>query len=375
MVPAHVTVSGGACVTCPWGGDVARILYVNIHDRDYPRNHRIRQFLTARGHEVVPDDRDGVYGLIRGSTRILAAGLRQRGPFDVIILSELGLKYVAAARIVALRHRALLVSDAFIGLYESNVEDRKRTTERYIRARMYRIADHIAARGSSACLTDTIVRKRRILADGARRVVVLPVGAPDWAHYAPRKGDQSRVHVLYYGNYIPLHGLTYVIDAIAAIVDRERFRFTFVGEGPGRPPIEDAAWSAGVHEVIQWLDYMPPEDLANLLAESDIVLGVFGTSPKAATVLANKVWQGLSVGRYVVTRETEAAEEVRPLVEDQLRTVDPSDPKALTECLSELSDLMVTAPHRPTFPESERRLEDYVGSMYDDLDVAIKELT
>ncbi|MET8272471.1 hypothetical protein [Streptomyces sp. NPDC005096] len=36
---------------------------------------------------------------------------------------------------------------------------------------------------------------------------------------------------------------------------------------------------------------------------SDVVLGVTGPSLKAASVIANKVWQGLAFGRVVITSE------------------------------------------------------------------------
>jgi len=355
---------------------MARILYANVHDRHYPRNHRVRTFLSDQGHEVVTDDRDGAYGLVRGSARIIYSGVRRRGPFDVVILSELGLKFAPAAWIVAKRHRARLVSDAFIGLYESNVEDRSRTSPGSVRARLYRAFDRWAARTSAVCLTDTVVRRDRIIRDGARRVVVLPVGAPSWAHFMPRHATSDCVHVLYYGNYIPLHGLPYVVKAIAALQEPQRFRFTFVGEGPARPDIERAARRAGVFDLISWQDYVPPHELARLIADSDVVLGVFGTSPKAATVLANKVWQGLSAGRYVVTRESEALDEILPLIEHtQLRVVDPYATESLTKVLDELASSVTSNPQSSVFPDSEKALEGYVESMYDDLNVALTEIT
>ncbi|WP_327432510.1 hypothetical protein [Streptomyces sp. NBC_01236] len=51
---------------------------------------------------------------------------------------------------------------------------------------------------------------------------------------------------------------------------------------------------------------------------SDVVPGVTGPSPKAASVIANKVWQGLAFGRFVITREGPALAEIAQIVEQAL---------------------------------------------------------
>jgi glycosyltransferase involved in cell wall biosynthesis len=71
------------------------------------------------------------------------------------------------------------------------------------------------------------------------------------------------------------------------------------------------------------------------MAEADVCLGVFGTTPKAARVIPNKVFDGLSVERAVITADTPAIREA--LVPGRhLWTCPAGDPVALAETISRL---------------------------------------
>lgn len=345
-------------------GPLTRILYLNVHDLSYPRNARIRAFFESRGigYTVVP--RRETRSFIATSWRLLRAGVSARGPFDVVILAELGVQFAPVGRIVAWRHRARLVVDAFVGMYESNVLDWHRVSGTSVKGRIYRMFDIVASRFSYGVLVDTDVRVERVVQDGAHRVVSLPVGAPEWATSEHPVPTSERTRVLYYGNYIPLHGLDYVIRAIAGIDNLDNFEFTFIGDGEGRPPIEELASQLGVAAHINFLPPVPESTLGDHIWASHLVLGVFGTSTKAATVLANKVWQGLACGRAVVTRSSPALAELNDITHpDQLLVVDSTDPSNLTSTLNDVDRLRLKGLSL-SFPDSSERLEKYVDDRY-----------
>ena len=85
-----------------------------------------------------------------------------------------------------------------------------------------------------------------------------------------------------------------------------------------------------------------------------MVLGVFGASDKARGVLANKLWQGLACGRTVITQESPALAELRPIVGDQLVASRPGDPSSLAGAL--------LAVHAHPFADRTRALEEYAQS-------------
>ena len=201
--------------------------------------------------------------------------------------------------------------------------------------------------------------------------MTLPVGAPAWAVSAGLSNVSAQTEVLYYGNYIPLHGLEYVLESIRRLRNPDDFNFVFVGEGEGRPPIESLARELGIFERIDFRDSVPEHELHPLISRAHVVLGVFGESEKAATVIANKVWQGLASGRVVTTRRTTALLELEEHVGvGQLRIVETSDDEALTRVLENVSrDRLAGDPL--TYPNTARALELYVQQRYATLDEII----
>ncbi|QHC67085.1 glycosyltransferase [Rathayibacter oskolensis] len=316
---------------------MARILYLCVHDASYPRNALIRDHLVAQGHEVVVQRRGPKEPFLRASARIMTEGLREQGPFDLVVLSELALQYALVGKVVALRHRARYWVDAFVGMHESNVEDWGEVQEGSMRARAYRSFDSIAYRLSDLCMIDTGVRGEQIRTRGARQVVVVPVGAPDWVPTEPLP-EGPVLEVLYYGNYIPLHGLDYVAAALPSSSRSKKIRMTFIGNGSLRGELESGLRDRAGDMTVEFSDAVTVEELGAHITRAHVVLGVFGTSPKAASVLANKLWQGLASGRTVINRDSPALAELVPLVDGQLISVDPERPEQLARALDRLVD-------------------------------------
>ena len=83
-----------------------------------------------------------------------------------------------------------------------------------------------------------------------------------------------------------------------------------------------------------WHDWIDPADLPGVVAEHDVCLGIFGTTPKAQRVVPMKVFGGAAAGCAVVTSDT--APQRRALGEAG-SFVPPGDPVALAEALRALA--------------------------------------
>lgn len=310
------------------------VLYVGVHDVDYPRNRRIRQYLLEHGHSVsvVEKPRGGLAARLVGTLQALRASEQRH---DVVVVSEFALTLVPLVWLVTRLRRQRLVVDGFVSLYETHVEDWSTFRPTSWRARLLRAADHVAYRCADLFLVDTDVRRQALVARHAGRTVVvtLPVGAPAWAEEQPPAPSDGVLRVLYYGNYIPLHGLDVVIDAVADAAARTELHLTLVGDGRGRAEVVADVAARGIADRCTFLGPVPEPELAAVIREHHVVLGVFGGSTKAGSVIANKVWQALACGRAVVTRESAALDEVRTAVGDQLVTTRPGSAGSLAEAL------------------------------------------
>lgn len=316
-----------------------RVLYINVHNPDYPRNRLIRGFMEAKGVEVDVVHRSSSRSFLLDSLRLLRRSVVRGGGYDLVILSELGVQFSLIAKVVALRFRCPLIVDAFVGMYETNVGDWGEVDAKSLKSRIYSLVDCIAMRVSSLLLIDTDFRAQQLRARVRTPVVSIPVGAPNWARPRPASASSAGLKLLFYGNYAPLHGIPYMLDNLAAnrgLLDSA----IFVGDGSLRPDMESYARTLELSDVVQFRDSVPESGLAGLIADCDVVLGIFGTSEKAQGVIANKVWQGVASGKIVITRSSEALSEISSITPPSILTVDLADSASFRNALAEAARMV-----------------------------------
>ena len=111
--------------------------------------------------------------------------------------------------------------------------------------------------------------------------------------------------------------------------------FTLVGQGQEYEKARDLSAALGTDGIIKWVDSIPYNHLPEEIAGASICLGIFGTSEKALSVIPNKVYQALAVGRPVITADTPATAEWFTDGENCL-LVPPGDSKALAAAIRRL---------------------------------------
>ena len=147
---------------------------------------------------------------------------------------------------------------------------------------------------------------------------------------------KSDLSVLFYGQFIPLHGIDTIVKA-AQLAKDYPIHWTLVGQGQEEQRIRDLL-GADWPENLEWIPWVPYGELASRIHAADICLGIFGDTGKAARVIPNKVFQILSVGKPLITRDSPA---IRELLTDDMpgiHLVPPADPKALLDTLDSISD-------------------------------------
>lgn len=360
-------------------GPEPRVVYFALQDPTYPRNERIRAFLRSElNAHITRVALDARPGFLRHTWQLLRVALSLQCRVDVVVLSEMSIPFALPAWLLARRKHAVFVVDRFVGQYETHVMDRMSVAPRTARAIGYRLADRAAEWFADLLLIDTQVRARLLASAIGGRVPVLslPVGAPAWAAKAARYRapirNRSASKLLYYGNYHPLHDVPSVLTALSLVRGNSDWSLTLIGDGEQRLLAESLAHQLGLSSRTSFKAPMPAPAIGDAIAEHDLVIGVFGGSEKAATVIPNKVWQGLAAGAQVVTRRSDALDEITPFVGDRLVQVEPSDPASLLGALERA--INGTAVANPA-TDLATALEGYVQQQYQALGEYLRQST
>ncbi len=242
--------------------------------------------------------------------------------YDVLVVGPTAHLDLPLARWLARRRGRLVVFDPLVSIGET-VRDRGLLPESSRRLRLLTRIERLLFRLPDVCLADTRPHAdtfARDLGVPAERLVVVPVGAPAIyrrrpSPYAPGAG--TPVRVVYFGQFIPLHGVDVVVRAAHRLRDRADVVFDLVGLGQTQVAAADLAAALGTPNVRFHPRWLSAEALIDAFIQpADICLGVFGAQPKAARVVPYKVYAALAAGRAVVTGDTPAVRDLlRPGVE------------------------------------------------------------
>ena len=204
-----------------------------------------------------------------------------------------------------------ILLDLFISLYDTTVIDRRLARPGSLKARSLWWLEWLAVRRPIGCwsiLPLTLATSRNCSACRMDRSAMCRSGRGRRVPRQHRARPSSRPQILFYGQLIPLHGIETVLAA-ATSGQGKAFDWTIIGSGQDAPKL---ASKLGDHPPghIRWIPWVPYAELTGWIARSDICLGIFGGSRKAASVVPNKVYQALSCGRHVVTRSSPAMAEL-----------------------------------------------------------------
>lgn len=310
-----------------------RILVWGTYDRGKPRVRILCNGMRAVGIHVDEiranvwdgvEDKSQVKGLgsrLRLLTRWTLAYPRLvwrlvRAPKpDLLLISYPGILDAFIASFVGRMRHIPVAWDVFISIYDTVVEDRKMLRPNSLAARFLRGLERRALHRVDLAFMDTQAHARRI-----ESLFDLPVKScgsvwvgVETEHFlqhdvpSPRAAD-APLKVLFYGQFIPLHGIPTIVEA-ARILRDAPIEWVLIGRG------QDAGKVSTMLDVdplpklrrVQWVDY---KELQEWMAKSDICLGIFGDSQKAASVIPNKVFQIVAAGRPLITRDSPAIREL-----------------------------------------------------------------
>lgn len=308
------------------------------YDPEYPRNAIIRKGWSRLGF---PWSDCRVDGRRKVTTRYPVLAARYIGAKDrqkILFVPDFRHKDVPLAWLLSrLSPGVRVVFDPLVSRYETRVLDRGDVDADSTQAKHNRNIDRVSMRLADIVLADTASHAEFYTGQfglDPGRVRTLHIGFDDeMFRRSPLPEGRTEMRVLFYGSYLPLHGVETIVGAARRLAGRP-VSFTLVGKGQTYAAARRAAGEAPGAPV-EFVERVEPAELGAFISRFDVVLGIFGTTPKTEMVIPNKVFQSLAVGRPVITASTPAVGELFKDGEELL-TVRAGDADALASALETL---------------------------------------
>lgn len=349
-----------------------RVCFFGTYTRSqgYPVNRVLIKGLSQAGADVI-ECREELWGpflyrALAGHLPRRLAGLAIRLPWcylrlawrywrmpahDWVVVGYAGHLDVHFARLLNLFRRRRVALVSFISLYDTAVLDRAQVTDRSLRGRLLWHADRWAFGAAHLVLADTeavCAHYSALFRIPSDRFVRSYVGEDgDEFPFSRPPSTPGPLRVLFFGTYVPLHGIDVIIEAAAITRETSAMAYTLIGSGQLYPELREQANRRGVDNVEFIEEWVDTAALVEHITSADVCLGIFGTTPKAARVVPYKVFDALAVGRPVITRDSPAARELLTHGESAL-LCEPGSGQALA---SDLCRLEGDAPLRKRLAE------------------------
>lgn len=290
---------------------------VAYEDPDYVRTRNVRAALKNLGGYRLVDatnKRTGWLRYLETLGKTIRARL-QHNP-EIYVLGFRGHEIFWFIRLIAIGKR--LVFDEFMSPSDALLSENKAGPAGKLLGYLLYPLERMCLRFSGHCITDTYLHKEFIaqrFTIAEKKIDVVYVGAtlsdldPGPRPPVSVSGDSVNLNVLFYGTFLPLHGMDVILRA-CSLMQGSPMEFHIIG-GRGRPllafrKLRDELRLGNVrHET--WVDF---EDLqSTIIPRADICLGgPFGGTPQARRVITGKTFQFLAQSRpTIVGRVNEPA--------------------------------------------------------------------
>jgi glycosyltransferase involved in cell wall biosynthesis len=330
------------------GDNDRTVILLGDYDGDYYREVSLREGLRSQG-VTVHECRYCDDPLFIGSKKLallpvfylrIWKDIRQirqgtDDDIDAIILTKFNPLILPLTALLAWRLGATLVYDLFVSLFRTvemhGYADWKGQVVYVIEYLTLRLPDHhLTETAAFADLYSDLYDIPR------EKLLGVPIGADDtWFHPDNDEDPFDEFTVVYWGNFLPHHGLDTVVDAAKRLQD-EGIRFELYGEGPEQERIKKRVDDLDLQHVT-FHGRVPWKELSVAAAGGDIALGIFADDPRSDASITNKVTEGVAAGTAVVTMDAAGIGEWFGHGSD-IYLVPPADPEALADAIRTLRD-------------------------------------
>ncbi len=258
---------------------------------------------------------------------------------DVIYVGYPGHADVPLAWMVAKLFRCKLVFNPLVVFYTGFVDDQGILKADSFLAKVFKWGEGLIYRMCDRVYADTPDQKKhlmRLFHLREDKIEVLPIGADDEIYSFEGYGNtrDKYFNIMYYGLYSPLHATPTIIQAADIVKHDPNIRFVMVGKGQTYEQTVSLADKLKLKNVEFYPD-MTEQNATDTLQRADVFLGFIAKHPSVDRIVPNKVYQGMALGKAVVTAEAPAIASILEQKKD-VYMVAPNSPQALADAIVDL---------------------------------------
>ena len=333
---------------------IFRVCYFGTYREEYSRNRIMIDSLRSNGVDVREchqslwkgeDDRVTVMKggwknlqfwkrLVLAYVRLLIKYLKEEN-YDVMVIGYPGQFDVYLARVLSWLRGKPLVWDVFMSVFLI-ASERGLERKNWIMMNLLRWIEWLGLRLPDLLIQDTpdyVTWFCNTYGLPADRFRLVPTGADDRIFKPIERinGDNNPFRVVYYGTFIPNHGVSKIIEAARLLEAEADIHFELIGSGPELPIAKELVKAYDMKNVA-FLDWLDKPALVQRVGTADLLLGAFGNTPQSLMTVQNKIYEGFAMKKPVISGDSPT---VRSSFEHrkQLFLVDRDDPASLADAI------------------------------------------
>lgn len=232
---------------------------------------------------------------------------------DVYILGFRGLEIYWPVRLLTIGKP--LIYDEFLNPYLWFVEEHKKFTKKSFLALFLQLYLKSVYKSASLILSDTEAHASYSIKNFSidpNKSLALHVGADEeiFKQFETdnKKRNSEKFTVFFYGNFLPLHGLKYIIEAASLLKDQPYIKFLIIGGANRKNDMKNFQQELsrlGLKNIEHksWVNF---EELPEYIAAADLCLaGPFGNTPQSRRVITGKTYQFLAMAALSMVGATQ----------------------------------------------------------------------
>ncbi len=331
--------------------EIKNVLYIGDYDENYSRNYIFINGLRNQGINVYQINLTNFNKKQRIKVLLKSFKKFKKRRIDIVIFYSIRTSIInfILSRIFAYIKRIPFVHDIFISKLLTYFYDRKlANVKKRFKPKIYYwfyyyLLDFLECHLSNYILLDTASHikyfheKYKVPLKKFRKIYV---GARDDIFHPIKKKAKDKFIIGYWGTFIPLHGVKYMIQAFKLIENEKNILFQLIGTGQTLKSNKELAEKLNLKNI-NFIEKIflkgNLNELSEMISNFDIGLGLFGKDLKTLLVIPNKLFEGMAMKIPMITCESSAIKELLTHNEDIL-LCEPANPKVLANSIIKLKN-------------------------------------